>query len=195
MATDGPERLVKAALVRLAAERSLAIDEVDAADAAGLYAVHGSSAAWVALGLGSPPDARPLYVGKAEDSLAARDVRTHFETGKTGSSTLRRSLAALLADQLDLVAMPRNPARPGYFSNYGLELEGDARLTAWMRAHLTLAVWPAPPGTGLAMVEGAVITKLSPPLNLAGVLTPWSSTLSMARARMADAARRWPQRR
>ncbi len=195
MATDGAERLVKAALVRLAAGQSLAIDEVDAPNAAGLYAVHGSSAAWAALGLGPPPDARPLYVGKAEDSLAARDVRTHFETGKTGSSTLRRSLAALLADQLDLVAMPRNPARPGYFSNYGLEPEGDARLTVWMRAHLTLAVWPAPAGTLLAMVEGAAITKLSPPLNLAGVMTPWSSTVSAARARMAAAARQWPKRR
>ena len=39
MATDGPERLVKAALVRLAAERSLVIDEVEAPDAAGLLVV------------------------------------------------------------------------------------------------------------------------------------------------------------
>ena len=182
---------MNAALMGLAPERSLAIDEVDAPNAPGLYAVHGSTAAWAALGLGAPPDARPLYVGKAEDSLAARDVRTHFETGKTGSSTLRRSLAARLADQLDLVAMPRNPARPGYFSNYGLEPEGDARLTTWMRAHLTLAVWPAPPGTVLATVEGALITRLSPPLNLAGVETPWSSMVSTARARMAAAARQW----
>ena len=39
MATDGPGRLVEAALVHLAAERSLAIDKVDAPNAAGLLVV------------------------------------------------------------------------------------------------------------------------------------------------------------
>ena len=46
------------------------------------------------------PDAFGLV--KAERSLASRDIRTHFESGKTGSSTLRRSLAALLGDHLKL---------------------------------------------------------------------------------------------
>ena len=60
----------------------------------GLYAVHGDHAVWENLGLGEPTDARPLYVGKAERSLASRDVDTHFSTGKTGSSTLRAALPA-----------------------------------------------------------------------------------------------------
>jgi GIY-YIG catalytic domain-containing protein len=76
--------------------------------AAGLYAVYGDREVWRELGLGQPPDGRPLYVGKAEDSLIARDLRTHFGSGRTGSSTLRRSFAALLAQRLDLHAQPRN---------------------------------------------------------------------------------------
>ncbi|CAN5520866.1 hypothetical protein BH24ACT4_BH24ACT4_04440 [soil metagenome] len=64
----------------------------------GLYAFHAGAPAWNQLGLGEPPDDRPLYVGKSERSMASRDVGTHFASGKTGSSTLRRSLAALPGD-------------------------------------------------------------------------------------------------
>jgi hypothetical protein len=62
----------------------------------GLYAIFAGPTAWIELGLGTPPAQRPLYVGKAEQSLLGRDVRQHFSDGKTGSSTLRRSVAALL---------------------------------------------------------------------------------------------------
>ena len=91
---------------------SIAEAKVDVPPRPGLYAVHGDTAVWRELGLGEPTDARPLYVGKAERSLASRDVDTHFSTGRTGSSTLRRSLAGLLADQLALKGDPRNPAKP-----------------------------------------------------------------------------------
>lgn len=51
----------------------------------GLYAVHGDEAVWRELGLGPPPDSRPLYVGKSEHDLRSRDVRTHFRTGRTAA--------------------------------------------------------------------------------------------------------------
>jgi hypothetical protein len=95
---------------------------------AGLYAIYGDQVAWKALGLGVPPDRRPLYVGKAEDSVAVRDLRTHFGDGRTGSSTVRRSFAALLREPLRLAAQPRNPEKPERFANYGLPPESDARL-------------------------------------------------------------------
>lgn len=155
---------------------------------AGLYGFHGDESVWLQLGLGSPPDDRPLYVGKAEASLAARDVRTHFATGRTGSSTLRRSLAALLVAELDLVACPRNPARPGHFSNYGLEPDGDERLSRWMAENLRLAVWVSPPDVVLADVETEVLHLMVPPLNLSKVATQWKPMLSAARRRMAQAA-------
>jgi len=86
----------------------------------GLYAIYGDADTWQQLGLGDPPDERPLYVGKAEASLVARDLATHFGDGRTGSSTVRRSFAALLREPLRLTARPRNPERPERFANYGL---------------------------------------------------------------------------
>lgn len=157
----------------------------------GLYAVFAEPDTWAELGLGTPPDGRPLYVGKAERSLASRDVRTHFASGKTGSSTLRRTLAGLLATALDLHAVPRNLAKPGYFSNFGLTPDGDARLTAWMVANLRLSVWVPDSPVTLDDVETEVLNRVEPPLNLSKIKTPWSSQVSAGRAELAAEARRW----
>jgi hypothetical protein len=158
----------------------------------GLYAIHGVEA-WEHLGLGRPPDARPLYVGKAEESLAARDIRTHFMDGRTGQSTVRRSLAALLARRLDLHGVPRNPARPAHFSNYGLSPGDDQKLTEWMKESLRLAVWLKPDALDMELVdiERAVLARLQPPLNLKDVLTPWTRNIKEARKLLADEARAW----
>jgi len=126
------------------------VDKVAASDAGspGLYAVYAAAATWRELGLGKPPDERPLYMGKAESTLASRDLQGHFGMrargvqSPTGSSTLRRSLAALLASDRGYHGMPRNPAKPGHFSNYGLSAEHDDDLSAWMRRRLRLALWP-----------------------------------------------------
>ena len=159
----------------------------------GLYTIHGSATAWRELGLGKPRDERPLYVGKAEESLAGRDIDTHFGNGRTGQSTVRRSFAALLHDTLGLRGMPRNPARPGYFTNYGLSPEHDELLTRWMREHLRLAVWPKPEECKVALltIERRLLATLQPPLNLKDVATPWSAKLSAARRVLADEARDW----
>jgi hypothetical protein len=164
-------------------------------DVAGLYAVYGDRSVWQDLRLGEPPDHRPLYVGKAENSLVSRDLRTHFETGRTGSSTLRRSIAALLHDQLDLHAQPRNTSKPERPANYGLPAKDDARLTAWMRSNLRLAVWTRQGAPSLKDIERAILERLLPPLNLSGVKTPWTETLKAARHVMADEARAWAQKR
>jgi hypothetical protein len=181
------------ALDALSAERAVrlarAAEHVPARP--GLYAIHGGSAVWRELGLGAPPDARPLYLGKAEASLVSRDLDTHFGDGRTGSSTVRRSFAALLHDALKLRGMPRNPARPGYFANYGLSPEHDAALTAWMRKHLTLAIWAKPESCDaeLASIERALLARLEPPLNLQHVTTPWTGQVKAARRVMAGEAR------
>ena len=159
----------------------------------GLYAICGDTDTWRQLGLGDPPDERPLYIGKAEDSLVSRDLATHFGNGRTGSSTVRRSFAALLRESLQLAARPRNPERPERFANYGLSPEHDARLTAWMREELELAVWPKPEDCELALVqvEIALLAQLLPPLNLKDVTTPWTAQVKTARAAMASQARTW----
>jgi hypothetical protein len=187
------DELVDAALLALTRRRhALTAADPQLPAEAGLYAIYGAAAVWEELGLGQPLDERPLYVGKAEDSLVSRDLRTHFGDGRTGSSTVRRSFAALLHERLGLEGRPRSPAKPERFSNYGLTGAHDAALTRWMRERLQLAVWPKPRECrSLAMVELAVLERWKPPLNLKDVRTPWSAMVSAARAVMAEEARRW----
>jgi hypothetical protein len=189
------EAYARNALDALAQDRAKSIREAAGAipPRPGLYAIHGAAESWLELGLGEPPDDRPLYVGKAERSLVARDLTTHFGNGRTGSSTVRRTFAALLRGILGLDAQPRNPARPERFANYGLSAEDDRELTAWMQKHLALAVWPKPEDCSapLAAIEADVLVAFRPPLNLAGVATPWTARVKAARAVLAKQAQTW----
>lgn len=163
----------------------------------GLYAFYASASTWSDLGLGRPPDSRPLYVGKAENTLASRDVEGHFGTRErgaqspTGSSTLRRSLAALLAAERGYCGMPRNPANPGHFSNFGLSPEHDDDLSAWMERRLRLALWPHDVVADLDGIETDVLGEFVPPLNLDKITTPWRDQVKAARKVLAGEARAW----
>lgn len=156
----------------------------------GLYAFYGDDRAWAELELSPGFDDQPLYVGKAERSLNGRDVGTHFAAGKTGSSTVRRSLAALLVDEMSLVAVPRNLAKPDGSANYGLDAASEDSLSRWMEQRLSLATWSKPEGVGLDEIETDVLRRLRPPLNLNKVGEP-RTRLRAARQRMASAARAW----
>lgn len=182
-----------------AAEASLAgpgqtIDTAVVPARPGLYAIHAAPEIWHELGLGTPPDSRPLYVGKAEDSLVARDLRQHFRDGRTGSSTLRRSVAALLHDSMGLRGIPRNPQKPSYFSNYGLAPHDDERLSLWMSTQLAIATWSPESPVALAVVEMQIVRSWLPPLNLAGVRTAWTDYVSSKRRVMAQEAQAWRPR-
>jgi hypothetical protein len=185
------DSVVASALEALSGSRHTREEAVELAPRRpGLYAVYGDDRAWAQLELQPVFDDQPLYVGKAERSLNGRDVGTHFATGKTGSSTVRRSLSALLADELDLVPVPRNLARPDGSANFALEPASDARLSEWMEARLALATWVKPDGISLDEAETAVVLRLRPPLNLDKVGEP-RERLRVARKRMADVARAW----
>jgi len=188
------ERIVLAAIEALS-RPGRAVDEAAAPPAPGLYAILATTDVWISLGLGEPRDDRPLYVGKAEQSLASRDVATHFSDSKTGSSTLRRSLAALLREQLCLRACPRNLARPDGSANYGLEPDSDQRLTAWMRGHLRLSVWSYDVTCVLDHLESDVLERLLPPLNLNKISTRWTSEIKSRRAELAAESRAWGAQR
>lgn len=189
--------VVSSARKALAGERwAIADARLHVPSAPGLYAIYGDERAWTELGL-EPPRNAPLYVGKAERSLASRDLDGHFAVGRsgnarTGGSTVRRSFAALLRDALALNAVPRSLANPGYFHNYALAGDGDERLTTWMHERLSIAVWPKPTHLGdrLGDVEGAVIRQLTPPINLQG--NPRKlRRLEAARSLMATEAASW----
>lgn len=182
-----------------AAEASLAgpgqaIDSAVVPAKPGLYAIYAAAEIWHELGLGTPPDSRPLYVGKAEDSLVARDLRQHFRDGRTGSSTLRRSVAALLHDSMGFRGIPRNPQKPGYFANYGLAPHDDERLSRWMSTQLAISTWSPESLVALAVVEMKIVRSWLPPLNLAGVRTAWTDYVSSKRRVMAQEARAWRPR-
>ena len=115
---------------------------------------------------------------------------THFAAGKTGSSTVRRSLAALLTDELALVAVPRNLTKPDGSANFGLDVASEERLSAWMEQRLSLATWSKHEDAILDEIETAVVRRLRPPLNLDKVGEP-RRRLREARRRMADIARDW----
>lgn len=163
----------------------------------GLYAFYACPSTWAELALSEPGDGRPLYVGKAESTLASRDVAGHFAIGErgiqspTGSSTLRRSLAALLAPARRYRGVPRNPAKPGHFSNFGLSVEHDEDLSGWMRQRLRLALWPHDVTAELDEIETGALVEFVPPLNLVKVATPWRSQVKAARRVLADEARTW----
>lgn len=166
-------------------------------NAPGLYAVHAEPNTWRMLGLDGRVPETLLYVGKSEDDLVTRDLKTHFaierrDRSMTDSSTVRRSFAALLREPLELRGVPRNKSKPGHFSNYALEEDAEDRLTDWMHEHLTLAVWPKPAGLNLKLgeVEKRVLRRWGPPLNLTVVQAPLQQ-LRSARAVMAAEARTW----
>lgn len=190
--------VLQEALLALSGERYVLADgDPNLAAGRGLYAFYGDDDVWRSLGLGPPSDDRPLYVGKAEVSIATRDLRGHVgwpsgKTSLTGRSTVRRSVVALLARSggPEFNAVPRNPAKPERFSNYGLAREDDISLTEWMRDAFTLSVWFAPTGVTLKSVEKEVLVHWEPPLNLKDVSTPWIRMVKEARAEKAAQAKR-----
>jgi hypothetical protein len=129
-------------------------------------------------------DLELLYVGIAPSratsraTLRSRLLGNHA-SGNTGSSTLRRSLAALLTESQGY--------RTRWTSRTVLLPEDEQRLTAWMREHLSVAwaVHPAP-----WEVEAAVIEALRPPLNQAdNSAHPLYAVVREARATWTRSAR------
>ncbi len=164
--------------------------------AAGLFAIHAGTAGWRHLGLGDPPDDRPLYVGMASGGTASRGLKGHLErpfaAGRASDVSLRRSFAALLATELELVAIPRRtPTSKGAKQRRHLALEesGDRRLSEWMRVNLRIAVWVCPAEAPLKEVRAAVLRALLPPLCLLDMTTPWTGQVKAARAKLAAQAK------
>jgi hypothetical protein len=104
-------------------------------------------------GAGGPPDVL-LAVGAA---TMLRNRVTRLDLYRTGVSELRRVLAGLLLDELDLA--------PTWAAEVVLPRADEDRLTAWMRAHLRLS-WTARedrrevlPGVVAAMVPALDPTR------------------------------------
>jgi hypothetical protein len=82
----------------------------------------------------------------------------HFKNGKTGYSTLRRSLAALLRNKYDLVAIPRSndTIDADRYDNFALQDASDKVLTNWMQENLHIAVLPVEKDKIMGTVQGLI---------------------------------------
>jgi hypothetical protein len=136
----------------------------------------------------------PLYIGKTESSQKARDAGQHLCDEGTGSSTLRRSLGAILLAHLRLKPGARSDSETTgrRFTNYKFDPAGEERLTKWMNDHLSLAFCELPKLTTpeLRTYEERLIRSTAPPLNILHNLgSPFYVDLRLARKRCVALAR------
>jgi hypothetical protein len=127
----------------------------------------------------------PIYVGMSSN-LTQRGDETHFRSGESGFSTLRRSLGALVKEELRLSAQPRGTgSSPQNYRCYRFDDVGEERLTDWMRDHLRVGIAPIEnPET----VEGELIALAEPPLNLTRWPNPHRAVIKALRKACADEA-------
>lgn len=125
-----------------------------------------------------------LYLGKSISLIS----RGHFETGKTASSTLRRTLGSLPSQELGLRAYARGRGRGSRdFANYRFDEIGEKKLTEWMGANLQI---------GFSIVvndidetEKRLIRYCEPVLNLNLWPNPQAKEIRTLRKICADEAR------
>jgi hypothetical protein len=127
-----------------------------------------------------------VYIGRSSN-LAQRELGTHFQTGQSGFSTVRRSLGAMLLDELDLKPRPRgNGASENNYLCYRFDDAGEQRLSDWMHENLDLAVHSvANPG----QLERELVVTAQPPLNLTHWSNPDAASIKAARKACVAAAR------
>ena len=132
-----------------------------------------------------------IYVGKSDSSIKKRLYRSHFNDKKTGSSTVRRSLGAILKEDLELEPIPRS-VKEKKFRDYAFIYEGEVRLTNWMVNNLSVSFYDYPHGKKqINDLESKIIKRLIPVLNLKKnvSLNPHLSELEELRAKCKDIAR------
>jgi GIY-YIG catalytic domain-containing protein len=97
--------------------------------------------------------------GAASTATLRSRIGGNHLNGNIRSSTFRRTLAAVLHEALALRLVA------------GGRLDGPSNqlLSAWIRAHLSVAWVQCPDRGTLAALEDAVLRRLDPPLNLQGM--------------------------
>jgi len=109
-----------------------------------------------------------IYLGKTQSSGISRVLKTHFGTGNTGSSTVRRTVGALLREKLKLAPIPRNNTDLGRNKMiFKFEERSEIRLTKWMRDNLLVSFVPLLE-KDVPTTEKLIIKTLNPVLNIEG---------------------------
>jgi len=110
-----------------------------------------------------------IYIGKTESSQEKRDAKTHFATGKTGSSTVRKSIGSLLCSQNNLTPIPRNNSdyKKRRFSHFKFDEPSEKIITNWMKNNFALSFYEYPESKQLIdKLETEIIKELIPVLNI-----------------------------
>jgi len=117
-----------------------------------------------------------IYIGLAANRNGLRG-RCHFDA-RTRNHSPRKSLAALLREELSLSAVLIT--KPNSCDTWGLDAPSDARLSAWMKANLELAIEVC---SDPHSRETELVRQYAPPLNLTKcVQTCQQRRISQARA-------------
>lgn len=115
-------------------------------------------------------DSGLLFIGKTETGTSPQD---HFDSpGRdSGTSTERRTLGALLRENLDLTAHPGSfGIDGGNVSSFCFSESGEARLSNWIQTSLLVSRLPF--CGDVASAESLLIRHLEPPLNITNWLNP-----------------------
>lgn len=164
-------------------------------DAPGIYAffyeVNGSTKSF-------PFEAGQLiYIGKTESSQKKRDANTHFKSGKTGSSTFRKSIGVILMHELKLKPIPRNDSdfEKGRLSMFKFDEVSEERLTAWMRENISMSFFKFEGSKDdLDRLETSIINELIPPLNISkNSRNPFKNDLQKLRKNASNLAHSVPE--
>ena len=110
-----------------------------------------------------------VYIGKTESSQEKRNVKTHFTTGKTGSSTVRKSIGSILCAQENLKPIPRNDSdySKGRYSHFKFDNTSEIKITDWMKNNLALSFFEYPKTKQeIENLETEIINELVPILNI-----------------------------
>jgi hypothetical protein len=134
-----------------------------------------------------------IYLGKTESNQINRDEQTHFASGKTGSSTLRRSMGALLREELLLVPVLRNDDDfdAGRKSIFKFDGVSEEKLTKWMKDNLALSFYEYDQSPEeIDAIESQLIAETKPVLNIDSKNpgNPFAKTIKAARKACADEA-------
>lgn len=160
--------------------------EIPRVNSPGLYALFLESQAALP-GLAIAPSGL-LYIGKTGSSLHKRN---HFLHPHSAASSPRRSLGALLKQQLGLQALPRGQGRSGKnFTHYRFSKTDEEKLKKWMHNHLTYTYALMSVIKNIKHMEKCLIAELFPPLNLTDWLNPRKQYIEELRAVCCDEAHR-----
>jgi hypothetical protein len=161
-------------------------------ESAGIYALffHGKSFPLEGV---KPAINEIIYIGKTEKSQKSRDQNTHFATGKTRRSTLRRTFGALLREKENLkpIVISQRDIEVGKLSNFLFDDRSEQFITDWMVNNLGLSFYPFPKSKQeIKSLETRLIKKLVPILNIDNTnpTNPYLSTIRGLRKQCGEIA-------